>query len=214
METMTRFKMDNLDKMGAELATTILALHVTDVFKESCGGLDELTKGLFNLQIPTIKIKRFHYYTNPDRILEVISDSKKTTNYLEVTIPILYPGVLNPSFIRVELFHSRGYWMIRYSPSFDGVEKTFKTIEPNVIATPLLRTNAWSDISLSSKLTEGIEPHRIFINFMETLFLDIILGSNKEYFMVEPRLHLGLSFVGEKLINFLVKFQNRLLSGR
>lgn len=214
METMARFKINDLDKMGAELAATILALHTTDVFKEDHGDLDELTKGLFGLQIPTLNIKRFRYATPQNSIQDAIKESKKNIYYLDATIAIVYPRKPNSTSIKLELFHGNDSWKIRYSTHFDGRELNFNSIEPNVVCTPFISTNAWGDICVSHKITDPIEPKKIFINFLETLFLDIILGKRKEYFLGEPNLIKGLRFSGEELISFLIKFQNRLLSGR
>lgn len=214
METTARFKMNDLDKMEAELATTILAIHVTDVFKEDHGDLDELTKDLFKIQIPTIKIRKFFYRTVPDTILGVIKEVKKPIYYLETKIVINYPGKGNPSEVKVELFHSKDSWKIRYSTYSDEVELNFNSIGPNVICTPFISTNAWGDICISHKITDSIDPKKIFINFLESLFLDIMLEKRKEYFVGEPDLVKGLKFSGEELISFLMKFQNRLLSGR
>lgn len=219
METMARFKMKDLDKMGAELATTILVLHVTDVFKEDSGDLDQLTKDLFKIQIPSLRTRKFSYSPQSKQTRSEIQKSKGVVYYLETFIDIIYPGKFNPTNIKVVLFYSGGTWKIRYTVNFDGVESKsnitiFNSVEPNMSCTPYIYTNAWGDICMELSITDTIQPEKIFINFLETMLLDVMLQEKKSYLVGQPDLVKALALKGEELRSFIVKFQNRLLSGR
>ncbi len=214
MENMARFKMADLETMGVELASRIITLHVSDLLKESVGGIDDFTVDLFDLKVPKFTVKRFNQNgsENPDDYVGI----RNNKTFCDLKVALEYKKKTNPTTIKIELFHQSSGWKIRYNVDVDGVNTglILKRIDPNYVATPFIYTNAWSDICLESEITKGVLPRKIFINFIQALFLDCILEERRDYFIGDPAIPKALSFYGEDLNDLLVKFQKRLLSGK
>jgi hypothetical protein len=214
MENMARFKMADLETMGVELASRIITLHVSDLWKEEVGGLDDLTVDLFAINVPKFTIKKFSQNGSEDP--DDYAGIRNNKSFCNLNVAVEYKKKTNPTTIKIELFHQSSGWKIRYKVDLDGVNTglLLSRIDANYVATPFLHTNAWSDICLDSDITVGLPPRKIFINFMEALFLDCILAERRDHFIGMPDMTKGLSFYRDDLHDLLVKFQKRLLSGK
>lgn len=152
--------MNDLDKMSPELATRIILLHTNDVLKETHGGLDILTRDLFQVPIPIFEMKDFSY-------------SSSQMKSISTKIIVTYPGIKEKGDLFIELTPDLGKkisYIIKYHIGYHYEKNCRRILATDMVGTPFIKTNSKGHIELDLSY-RGLGIHKVYINFLENLFL-------------------------------------------
>ena len=176
MEFKTRFRLANLEVMGAELASRILIMHVNESLSEDAGKLSELTKDLFKINLPKFEFTGFIYDTRV---------KGKKQEGIQLGIALQYQGESRHKIkIKCEIVNKKSYgehFKISLTRNHSSIFANSCILRSSYHASPFIRTNEFADIIVNERYKE-VEggTHRVLISFLKAFFLHMVLGEERE----------------------------------